>query len=89
VYEIVPGGTTTKGTFMNVRQAMEATRDIDLKEWGRQRTQYSRARRGRNERGANLAECSLVQGMTEAMIIRRSRVRCGPKVSVPGSPEAA
>jgi hypothetical protein len=60
---------------VNVRQVLEATRDVDVKEWGRQRTQYSRARRGRNERGAALAECSLVQGMTEAVAIRRSRGR--------------
>jgi len=74
---------------MNVRQALEATRDIDLKEWGRQRTQYSRARRGRNERGANLAECSLVQGMTEAMVIRRSRAGSGPETSGTGASAAA
>ena len=56
---------------MNVRQVLETDRSIDLAEWGRQRTQYSRARRGRNERGAGLAECSLVQGMTQALAMRR------------------
>ena len=45
--------------------------EMDLQAWGRQRAQYSRARRGRNERGAGLAECSLVQGVTEAMALRR------------------
>ncbi len=43
---------------------------MDLHAWGRQRAQYSRARRGRNERGATLAECALIQGITEAMRIR-------------------
>ena len=47
--------------------------EIDLQAWGRQRAQYSRARRGRNERGAALAECSLVQGMTQAMALRQGR----------------
>ncbi len=58
---------------MNVRQTLESNRQIDLAEWGRQRAQYSRARRGRNERGAGLAECSLVQGVTQALAIRRGR----------------
>ncbi len=43
---------------------------MDLHAWGQQRAQYSRARRGRNERGASLAECALIQGITEAMRIR-------------------
>jgi len=56
---------------MNFRQPLETTTRIDLAEWGRQRAQYSRARRGRNERGAGLAECSLVQGVTQALALRR------------------
>ena len=43
---------------------------MDLHAWGRQRAQYSRARRGRNERGASLAECALNQGITQAMSVR-------------------
>ncbi len=62
---------------MNVRQALESNREIDLAEWGRQRAQYSRARRGRNERGAGLAECSLVQGVTQALAMRRGRQGLG------------
>jgi len=62
---------------MNVRQTLESNREIDLAEWGRQRAQYSRARRGRNERGAGLAECSLVQGVTQALAIRRGRSGLG------------
>ena len=43
---------------------------MDLHAWGQQRAQYSRARHGRNERGATLAECALIQGITQAMQIR-------------------
>jgi hypothetical protein len=43
---------------------------MDLHAWGQQRAQYSRARHGRNERGASLAECALIQGITQAMRIR-------------------
>jgi hypothetical protein len=43
---------------------------MDLHAWGQQRAQYSRARHGRNERGASLAECALIQGITQAMDIR-------------------
>lgn len=45
---------------------------MDLHAWGRQRAQYSRARRGRNERGAALGECALIQGITEAMGLRQA-----------------
>ena len=43
---------------------------MDLHAWGQQRAQYSRARHGRNERGASLVECALIQGVTEAMGVR-------------------
>lgn len=43
---------------------------MDLHAWGQQRAQYSRARHGRNERGASLVECALIQGITQAMDIR-------------------
>jgi len=56
---------------------------MDLHAWGRQRAQYSRARRGRKERGADLAECALVQGVTEVMALRQeSRVASS---SAPGA----
>jgi hypothetical protein len=45
---------------------------MDLHAWGRQRAQYSRARRGRNERGASLGECALIQAVTQAMAVRRA-----------------
>lgn len=51
---------------------------MDLQAWGRQRAAYSRARRGRNERGAALAECALVQGITQAMAIRQRAALRGP-----------
>ena len=43
---------------------------MDLHAWGQQRAAYSRARRGRNERGATVAECALIQGVTQAMALR-------------------
>ncbi len=43
---------------------------MDLHAWGQQRAQYSRARHGRNERGASLVECALIQGITQAMEVR-------------------
>ena len=43
---------------------------MNLHAWGQQRAQYSRARHGRNERGASLVECALIQGITQAMEIR-------------------
>ena len=45
---------------------------MDLHAWGRQRAQYSRARRGRNERGAALGECALIQAVTQAMGVRQA-----------------
>ena len=43
---------------------------MDLHAWGQQRAQYSRARHGRNERGASLGECALIQGMTQVMRVK-------------------
>ena len=45
---------------------------MDLHAWGAQRARYSRARRGRHERGASLVECALIQGITQAMAIRQA-----------------
>ncbi len=75
---------------MSPRQVLESNRHIDLAEWGRQRAQYSRARRGRNERGAGLAECSLVQGVTQALALRRGDGRPGAMLTAePKAPTAA
>jgi len=74
---------------MNLRQALETHSQIDLAEWARQRAQYSRARRGRNERGAGLAECSLVQGVTQALAVRHGRDRFASLASEPEAPTAA
>ncbi len=63
--------------------------EIDLHAWGRQRAQYSRARRGRNERGAGLAECSLVQNVTQALALRQEGGRLGPTVAEPDTRSAA
>ena len=45
---------------------------MDLHACCRQRAQYSRARRGRNERGAALGECALIQAVTQAMGMRQA-----------------
>ena len=71
---------------------------MDLHAWGRQRAQYSRARRGRDERGATITECALIQAVTQAMALRMpprrpvlgERVEAAPPVSAPeASPAAA
>ena len=56
---------------------------MDLHAWGQQRAQYSRARHGRNERGASLVECALIQGITQAM---RLRGATRPLATVPAPP---
>jgi hypothetical protein len=65
---------------------------MDLHAWGRQRAQYSRARRGRNERGAILSECALVQGITEAMAVRQGIARpsaaARPRLDAPTESES-
>ncbi len=63
--------------------------EIDRQVWGRQRAQYSRARRGRNERGASLAECSLVQNLTQALALRQRGRRLGAPVAESDTPMAA
>ncbi len=74
---------------MNFCQALETHRQIDLAEWGRQRAQYSRARRGRHERGAGLAECSLVQAVTQALALRHGHDRFASLTSEPEAPTTA
>ncbi|HEV3401051.1 MAG TPA: hypothetical protein VG078_04445 [Acidimicrobiales bacterium] len=51
---------------------------MDLHAWGRQRAQYSRARRGRHERGAALGECALIQAVTQAMGVRQAARLAAP-----------
>ena len=43
---------------------------MNLSAWAEQRARYSRARRGRNERGATVAECALVAGAAQALGLR-------------------
>lgn len=57
---------------------------MDLHAWGRQRAQYSRARHGRDERGASVGECALIQAVSEAMAMRMT-----PRLPVFGTPVAA
>ena len=46
---------------------------MNLSAWAEQRAKYSRARHGRNERGAILAECALVEAMARAVGHRLAR----------------
>jgi hypothetical protein len=65
---------------------------MDLQAWGQQRAQYSRARHGRNERGASLVECALIQGITQAMRVRgvtRPLTTIRPDVPEDGSARTA
>ena len=43
---------------------------MDIRAWAEQRVCYSRARRGRFERGAQIGECGLVEAMAFAMARR-------------------
>jgi hypothetical protein len=43
---------------------------MNLSAWAEQRARYSRARRGRHERGATVAECALVAGAAQALGLR-------------------
>lgn len=46
---------------------------MNLSAWAEQRARYSRARRGRDERGATVAECGLVAGAAQALGLRAFR----------------
>ena len=46
---------------------------MDMRAWAQQRVCYSRARRGRFERGAQIGECGLVEAMAMAMARRQGR----------------
>jgi hypothetical protein len=56
---------------------------MNLHAWGHQRATYSRARHGRNERGASLVECALIQGVTQAMGVRLATTPPTPRVDLP------
>jgi hypothetical protein len=43
---------------------------MDLSAWAEQHSRYSRARRGRNERGATVAQCALVAAAAQALGLR-------------------
>jgi hypothetical protein len=43
---------------------------MNLQAWAAQRARYSRAKRGRNERGATVVECALIQAAAEALGVR-------------------
>lgn len=45
---------------------------MDLSAWAHQRARYSRARRGRFERGATVGECAMVAAVAQAMALRAS-----------------
>jgi hypothetical protein len=45
---------------------------VDIRAWAEQRVCYSRARRGRFERGAQIGECGLVEAMAFAIARRQA-----------------
>jgi len=46
---------------------------MNLHAWAEQRARYSRARHGRNERGASLFECALIAAVAQAKGIENAR----------------
>ena len=74
---------------------------MNLHAWAEQRAKYSRAKHGRNDRGASLFECALVVAMAQAKAVHNARyvtappapVRLGlsaaPPTSGPARPAAA
>jgi hypothetical protein len=61
---------------------------IDLALWGKERLEYSKARRGRHERGAALGECALVAAMAQTMSVRTARP-AEPKDALAAGKDAA
>ena len=45
---------------------------MDFRAWAEQRVRYSRAKRGRFERGAQIGECGLVEAMAFALARRQA-----------------
>ena len=60
----------------------------NLHAWATQRATYSRARHGRDERGASLFECALVVATAQAKGVRNRRYAT-PAVETLGAPAAA
>ena len=46
---------------------------MNLHAWAEQRAKYSRAKHGRNERGAALVECALIAAMAQVKGVRNAR----------------
>ncbi len=71
---------------------------MNLHAWAEQRARYSRARHGRNDRGASLVECALVAAVAQAKGLENARyaasapsveVAAGPRSATTSRPEAA
>ena len=58
---------------------------MDFRAWAEQQVCYSRARRGRFERGAQIGECGLVQAIALAKIRRQAQEELLASASDPGS----
>lgn len=64
---------------------------MNLHAWAEQRAKYSRAKHGRNERGAALVECALISAMAQVKGVTNAR-HSAPALATIGAgpaPEAA
>ena len=62
---------------------------MNLHAWAEQRAKYSRAKHGRNDRGATLFECALVVAMAQAKAVHNARYVTTPPAPVPLGVSAA
>lgn len=55
---------------------------MNLHAWAEQRAKYSRAKHGRNERGAALVECALIAAVAQVKGVHNARLTApGPSVA--------
>ena len=62
---------------------------MNLHAWAEQRAKYSRAKHGRNDRGASLFECALVAAMAQVKAVHNGRYATSPPVATLGTRAAA
>ena len=58
---------------------------MNLHAWAEQRAKYSRAKHGRNERGAALVECALISAMAQVKAVHNARHATAPTVAPLGA----
>jgi hypothetical protein len=55
---------------------------MNLHAWAEQRAKYSRAKHGRNERGAALVECALIAAMAQVKGVHNARYAAASAASL-------